>query len=91
MGEYTRRTFIRVAAGVAACSVAGAAGSKPLEAGERNYERFRQRLRAIAEEGTVISWCSLAAPQDGYRSALVFVEERREPLKFEQPWEGNCI
>jgi hypothetical protein len=63
----------------------------PLETEERNYERFWQRLRAIAEEGAVITWCALAAPRNGSRSALVYVKEHSEPLKFEQPWEGECI
>ncbi len=88
MRECTRRSFIQVALGAAACAVVGAVGNVPLE---RNYERFRQRLRAIAEEGAVITWCALAAPRDGYRSALVYVKGRSEPLKFEQPWEGDCI
>ena len=89
MRECPRRTFIRVAAGAAACAFA--ARSIPLGTGERNYERFRQRLRAIAEEGEVITWFALAAPRDGSRSALVYVKGRTEPLKFEQPWEGDCI
>jgi hypothetical protein len=88
MRECTRRTFIQVAVGAAVCAVVGAVGNVPLDG---NYERSRQRLRAIAEEGAVIAWWALAAPRDGSRSALVFVEGRREPLRFEQPWEGDCI
>ena len=84
-----RRTFVQVAVGAVACAVAGVA--VPHDARERNYERFRQRLREIAEAGAVISWCSLAAPRDGHRAALVYMEGVKEPLRFEQPWEGECI
>ncbi len=76
--------------GAAACAVAGVDGSAT-DVRERNYQRFARRIRAIAEEGATISWCSLAAPRDGSRSALVYVKGRSEPLKFEQPWEGDCI
>ena len=75
--------------GAVACAVARVA--VPHDARERNYERFRQRLREIAEKGFHISWCSLARPRNGSRTALVYVEGRKEPLRFEQPWEGECI
>lgn len=88
-----RREFLGlIAATVAATTLCGVARSATEEEVRRaNYDAFRQRLREIAEGGATISWCSLAAPRDGYRSALVFVEGRKEPLPFEQPWEGECI
>jgi hypothetical protein len=92
MRECTRRTFIRVAVGAAVAGVAAPNDAREANAvRELNYERFRQRLRAIAEEGAVIKWCSLAGPRDGSRAAQVYVEGRSEPLRFEQPWDGDCI
>jgi uncharacterized membrane protein YgdD (TMEM256/DUF423 family) len=88
-----RREFLYGAAASATCVAVGAFGSSSVaeEVRRANYGAFRERLRAIVEEGAVITWCSLAAPRDGSRSALVHVRGRSEPLKFEQPWEGTCI
>jgi hypothetical protein len=88
-----RREFLGlIAATVAATALCGVASSATEEEVRRaNYDAFRQRLKEVAEGGVTISWCSLARPRNGSRTALVYVEGRREPLRFEQPWEGECI
>ena len=89
-----RRTFLQVAVGAAVCAAAGVAvpnDAREHNTRERNYERFRQRLREIVEGGATISWCSLARPRNGSRATQVYLEGQREPLEFEQPWEGECI
>ena len=85
-----RREFLRVILGAAVCATVGAPGSAK-DVRELNYERFRQRLEEIASNGAVITSFSLAAPRNGSRTALVHIVGRKEPLRFEQQWEGDCI
>jgi len=94
--QSRRREFIQTLVGALASGAASSALSEWLQQlnEERlhrlNYGRFQQRLREVLEDGHEVLHCELRAPRGGFRFVRAYVKDG-PPLKWDQPWEGECI